>query len=134
MLTAHRDLDAAKRFFRKMLEEQPLLAPDRIGTDAAGPYPPAIKAARKVGLLARNPLHYVTKHLQQGIESDHFRVKKNIPRIGGFQSFHTAQRTIQGFEAMLWLRKGFGFAGAWTVCEQNRLLAVCFGLPQVNKT
>jgi hypothetical protein len=39
----------------------------------------------------------------------------------------------QGFEAMLWLRKGFGFAGAWTVCEQNHLLAVCFGLPQVNK-
>ena len=40
---------------------------------------------------------------------------------------------IQGFEVMLWLRKGFGFAGAWTVCEQNRLLALCFGLPQVNK-
>jgi transposase-like protein len=37
LLTARRDLDAAKRFFRKMLEEQPLLAPDRIGTDAAGP-------------------------------------------------------------------------------------------------
>ena len=40
----------------------------------------------------------------------------------GFQAFHTARRTIQGFEAMLWLRKGFGFAGAWTVREQNRLL------------
>ena len=44
-----------------------------------------------------------------------------------------ARRTIQGFEAMLWSRKGFGFAGAWTVCEQNQLLAVCFGLPEVNK-
>ena len=33
-----------------------------------------------------------------------------------------ARRTIQGFEAMLWLRKGFGFSGAWTVCKQNRLL------------
>ena len=116
-----------------MLEEQPLLAPDRIGTDAAGPYRPAIKAARKAGLLARTPVHYVTKHLQQGIESDHFRVKRNMPRIGSFQSFGTARRTIRGFEAMLWLRKGFGFAGAWTVCEQNRLLAVCFGLPEVNK-
>src|SRR4051812_40992534 len=37
------------------------------------------------------------------------------------------------YKAMLWLRKGFGFAGAWTVREQNRLLALCFGLPQVNK-
>jgi len=133
LLTAKRDLEAAKRFFRKMLKDHPLLAPDRIGTDGAAPYPPAIAAARKEGLLPRDPLHYVTKHLQQGIESDHFRVKRPMPRIGGFQSFHTARRTIRGFEAMLWLRKGFGFAGAWTVCEQNRLLSVCFGLPTVNK-
>ena len=75
----------------------------------------------------------MTKHLQQGIESGHFRVKRPMPRVGGFQAFHTARRTIQGFEAMLWLRKGFGFAGAWTVLEQNQLLAFCFGLPQVNK-
>jgi hypothetical protein len=33
----------------------------------------------------------------------------------------------------LWLRKGFGFVGAWTVCEQNQLLSVCFGLPQVHE-
>jgi transposase-like protein len=38
LLTATRDLKAAKRFFRKMLKDQPLLAPDRIGTDGAGPY------------------------------------------------------------------------------------------------
>ena len=86
LLTAKRDLDAAKRFFRKMLEEAPLLAPDRIGTDGAGSYPPAIAAARKDGLLARAPLHYVTKHLQQGIESDHFRVKRPMPQIDYFQA------------------------------------------------
>jgi transposase, IS6 family len=34
---------------------------------------------------------------------------------------------------MLWLRKGFGFAGAWTVCEQNQLLSVCFGLLKANE-
>src|SRR5215207_6669194 len=77
------------------------MAPDRIGTDGASPYPPAIAAARKDGLLPRTPLHYVTKPLQQGIESDHFRVKWPMPRVGCFQAFHTARRTIQGFE-MLW--------------------------------
>ena len=101
LLTAKRDLEAAKRFFRKALQDQPLLSPDRIGTDGAAPYPPAIAAARKDGLLARVPVHYVTKHLQQGIESDHFRVKRPMPRVGCFQAFHTARRTIQGFE-MLW--------------------------------
>ncbi|MBO1021285.1 DDE-type integrase/transposase/recombinase, partial [Methylobacterium sp. SD274] len=75
----------------------------------------------------------VTKHLQEGIESDHFRVKRSLPRVGGSRSFNTARRTIQGFEAMLWLRKGFGLAGVWTVREQNRLLAFCFGLPQANE-
>ena len=111
LLTARRDLDAAKRFFRKLLSAEPLLAPDRIGTDGAGTYPPAIVAARESALLGRDPIHHVTKHLQQGIESDHFRVKRPMPRVGGFRSFNTARRTIQGFEAMLWLRKGFGFAG-----------------------
>jgi transposase-like protein len=36
LITAKRGPDVAKRIFRKMLQEQPLLAPDRIGTDAAG--------------------------------------------------------------------------------------------------
>ena len=133
LLTASRDLDAAKRFFRKMLWAEPIFAPDRIGTDGAGPYPPALAESRKEGPLPRAPTHYVTKHLQQGIESDHFRVKQPMPRVGGFRSFATARRTISGFEAMLWLRKGFSFAGTWTVREQNRLLAVCFGLQEVNE-
>jgi transposase-like protein len=49
----------------------------------------------------------VTKHLQQGIESDHFRVKRNMPKFGGFRSFNSARKSIAGFEAMLWLKKGF---------------------------
>ncbi len=61
---------------------------------------------------------------------DHFRVKKNMPKIGGFQSFETARRTIAGLEAMLWLRKGFGFTGGWTVNHQNARL---FELKKVNK-
>ena len=98
-----------------------------------GPTHPPSPQPGKTGCWRARRSHYVTKHLQQGIESDHFRVKRPMPRVGCFQAFHTARRTIQGFEAMLWLRKGFGFAGAWTVCEQNRLLALCFGLPEVNK-
>jgi transposase-like protein len=80
--TARRDLDAAKRFFRKLLSAEPLLAPDRIGTDGAGPYPPATSESHKAGLLPRIPTHYVTKHLHQGIESDRFRVKRAMPTGG----------------------------------------------------
>ena len=66
LLTAKRDLAAAKRFFRKMLKEAPLLSPDRIGTDGASTYPPAIAATRADALLAHDPVHYVTKHLSKG--------------------------------------------------------------------
>ena len=116
LLTAKRDLDAAKRFFRKMLKDGPLLSPrpDRHGRRRHLPRRHPRQRGMRAGWPA-TPVHYVTKHLQQGIESDHFRLKKNMPRVGGFQSFNTARRSIQGFEAMLWLRKGFGFAGHWTV-------------------
>ena len=57
-----------------------------------------------------------------------------MPQMGDLQSFHTARCTIQAFEAMLWLRRGFGFAAASTVREQNQLLGLCFGLQAINKT
>ena len=57
-----------------------------------------------------------------------------MPKVGGFQSFRTARKTIAGFAAMLWLKKGFAFAGEWTVRKQNELLACCFGFQMVNET
>ena len=133
LLTANRDLEAAKRFFRKSLKEQPLLSPGKIGTDGASVYPAAITTVVAEGLLNSTVIHRVSKHLQQVIESDHFRVKQMMPKVGGFRNFVTARRTISGFEAMLWLRKGLGFSGEWTVRRQNELLAFCFGLQKVNK-
>lgn len=90
LLTAQRDVAAAKRF-QKMLRDQPLLSSGKIGTDGADTFPSMIKTVVDDELLHPNPVHYVTKHLQQGIESDHFRVKKNMPKIGGFQFFKTAR-------------------------------------------
>jgi len=104
----------------------------KIGTDGASVYPKAISDGAQEGLTPVDVRHRVSKHLQQGIESDHFHVKKHMPKVGGFRTFATAKRTIAGFEAMLWLKKGFGFAGEWTVRRQNELLALCFGLQEVN--
>ena len=72
-----------------ILADQLLLAPNRIGTDGAGTYPPAIIESREAGLLPRAPFHYVTSRLQHGVESDRFRVKRPMPRVGGFRSFNT---------------------------------------------
>jgi transposase, IS6 family len=112
----------------------PLLAPDRIGTDGASTFSAAIRHGVEPGLLPADPVHYVTKHLQQRIESDHFRLNRPMPRGGWLRSFHTAGRTIAGLEAMLWLRKAFAFAVAWTVRRENELIALHCGLQKVNET
>ena len=85
----------------KMLEDHLLSAHDRIGTDGAGTCPSAIVAAGNDALPARTPIHDATKHLRQGIGSDHVRVKKDMPRVGGFRSSNAPRRAIQGFEAVL---------------------------------
>jgi len=102
-----------------MVEDEPLLSPDKIDADGANTFPSTIKAAVDEGHLRPDPVHYVTKHLQQGIESDHFRMKTNMPRIAGFRSFRAARRTIAESEAMPWLKKGFAFTGDATINDQN---------------
>jgi hypothetical protein len=59
------------------------------------------------GAQPRPPRH---EAFQKEIESDRFRLKTNMTRVGGFRSFIAARRSIQTFEAMLWPRKAFGFA------------------------
>lgn len=45
LLTAKRDFDATKRFFRTMLKDEPLLSPAKIGTDGVSTFPSAIKTS-----------------------------------------------------------------------------------------
>ena len=124
LLTAKRDLEAAERSFARCWRRSRCSRPDR--QDGAGSYPPAIAAARNNGSWrARRCL----RHQAPAAAGDR---ERPLPGQAAYAAgrlllaFHTARRTIQGFEAMLWLRKGFGFAGAWTVCEQNQLLALCY--------
>ena len=127
MLSAKRDIQAARRFFKKCFKDQGLFAPDRIGTDGDKSLINATNEAKTHNLPAPNTRHYITKYLQQRIESDQFRVKIPMPKVGSFQSFNTARRTIKGIEATLWLRKGMG-AETWTIQKQNQMAALALGL------
>ncbi|MDQ3253998.1 MAG: transposase, partial [Acidobacteriota bacterium] len=46
------------------------------------------------------------KYLNNVIEQDHRFIKKKVRATQCFGSFHTAERTIEGVEAMNMLRKG----------------------------
>lgn len=105
LLIAKCDLDTLERSLRKILEDEPLLAPVKIATDGANTFPSVVMMSVDDGQLHPEPVHYVNKHLKQRIESDHFQVKKNLSKIGAFQSFKAARPTIARLEAMPWLRK-----------------------------
>lgn len=38
------------------------------------------------------------------------------------------RKTLKGYEAVLWLKKGLGFKGKWTIIEQINLIQNIFGL------
>jgi len=79
-------------------------------------------------ILPNHCFHETKKSLQQGIENDHFRLKRIIPRNGCFQSFHIAKNTLKGYEAILRIKKGLGFKGKWTINEQINFIQNIFGL------
>jgi len=68
--------------------------------------------------------------LNNVVEQDHRFVKGCINLGLGFRAFCSAQRTIQGYEAMHMLRKGqLAGIGRKDVIAQNRVINQLFGLP-----
>jgi len=131
LLTSKRNMKAALRFFKKAFKEDGLFAPTHIGTDKAPTFPKTIQTMKNERILPNYCLHETRKSLQQGIENDHFRLKRVIPRNGCFQSFHTARKTLKGYEAILWIKKGLGFKGKWTINEQINFIQSIFRLNKI---
>ena len=75
MLAHKRDLDAAKRFFQKMLK-QCKERPCSITTDKHAPYIKAIEELKKEGVLDQNVNHRQIKYLNNILEQDHRRIKR----------------------------------------------------------
>jgi transposase, IS6 family len=67
--------------------------------------------------------------LNNVVEHEHSFVKRRVNSGLGFGSFRTAQRTLQGYEAMHMIRKG-QIEGLATgdVLAQNRVMAQVFGV------
>jgi transposase, IS6 family len=63
------------------------------------------------------------------MEQEHRFVKRRVNPGLGFGAFHTAQRTIQGYEAIHMIRKGQleGIARG-DILAQNRVINQLFGL------
>jgi transposase, IS6 family len=129
MLSATRDADAAERFFRQVLQASHTRMPRVITVDKHAAYPLAFEALQHDGTLPETCLLRQCKYLNNTVEQDHRFVKHRVNPGLGFGAFHTAQRTIQGYEAMHRLRKGqLEGVAKGDVLAQNHVINQLFGL------
>jgi len=106
LLSATRNAEAAKRFFRKALGQPHTVNPRTITVDKNPAYPCALEPLKEDGGLWRRSRVRQCKFLNNIMEQDHRRVQR-LARPGlGFGGFHAARRTLAGHEAMAMIRKG----------------------------
>jgi IS6 family transposase len=103
MLSSHRDIATAKKFFKQIMINS-ALKPRTITTDKHSSYNKAIIQLKAQKILP-NLLHRQCKYLNNIIESDHRRIKRKINPMLGFKTFNTARRCIFGIEAMAMIIK-----------------------------
>jgi transposase-like protein len=105
MLSAKRDVSAAKRFFKKMMRADHRRLPFSISVDKNAAYPEAFTSSQDEKILPRDCKLRRVKYLNNVIEQDHRFIKKKVRASQCFKSFHTAERTLEGIETMNMMRK-----------------------------
>ncbi len=102
LLTAHRDKQAALRFFRKAVKQHGF--PDKVTIDKSGANAAALEAFQEETGHAIEIRQ--SKYLNNLIEQDHRAIKRTIRPMLGFKSFRSARVTLQGIELMHRIKKG----------------------------
>jgi IS6 family transposase len=106
MLSARRNVSAAKRFFKKMMRAEHRRLPFSISVDKNAAYPEAFSASQEERNVPKDCKLRRVKYLNNVIEQDHRFVKKKVRASQCFKRFHTAERTLEGVEAVNMMRKG----------------------------
>ncbi len=106
MLSAKRDVSAAKRFFKKMMRAEHRRLPFSISVDKNAAYPEAFSTSQEEKIVPKDCKLRRVKYLNNVIEQDHRFVKKKVRASQCFKSFHTAERTLEGIESVNMMRKG----------------------------
>jgi transposase-like protein len=94
MLSARRDMAAARAFFRSARFATGLV-PDRVTTDGHGSYPRAIRST-----LGRRTVHRTSAYKNNGLDQDHRGVKGRTRCMRGFKSFVSAGRFCRSHDEL----------------------------------
>ena len=106
MLSAKRDVSAAKRFFKKMMRAEHRRLPFSISVDKNAAYPEAFSSSQAERIVPQDCKLRRVKYLNNVIEQDHRFIKKKLRASQCFKRFHTAEQTLEGIEAVNMIRKG----------------------------
>ena len=110
LVSARRDADAARRFFRRALSTLKA-TPAEVVTDAAAIYPGVLDE------LIPSAWHHVEQYANNPIEADHSQLKHRLKPMRGLRTEKTAQVIIAGH----------------TLRHQVRGKYVCLGVPSAGK-
>ncbi len=106
MLSAKRDISAAKRFLKKMMRADHRRLPFSISVDKHASYPEAFAASREEKVLPFDCRLRRTTYLTNIVEQDHRFIRRRWRAMQCFRTFHTGERTLEGIEAVNMMRKG----------------------------
>ncbi len=95
-----RNARAAQTFFERAIDEIGI-TPERVTTDKARCYPPALRAA------VPDAEHRTSKYLNNGIERDHGHLKQRLSPMRGFKKAGCADVIARGHALIENLRNGF---------------------------
>jgi IS6 family transposase len=99
-----------------------------INVDKNAAYPKAFNELKVAGMIPESCELRQVKYLNNVVEQDHRFIKQTTKPGMGFFSLPTAQRTLQGYEAMNMMRKGqMQGVAKGDVGGQVMLLAKLFG-------
>ncbi len=121
LLTAKRDLAAARRFLERAINLHDV--PEKITIDKSGANTAAIESVKAdacVDILMRQ-----NKYLNNIVEQDHRAIKRITRPMLGFKSFWSARILIAGIETMHMIRKGqMDFPGGSTTSAAKQFYSL----------
>lgn len=129
MLSRHRNKKAAKRFFKKVLDNGHVKNPRVVNVDKSPTFPPALAELQASNDYPKETQLRRVKYLNNAMENDHKGTKNKIRYRQWFHSFATAKKTIDGIETSRMIQKGQvrGIAKG-NVIKQKAFVENLFGL------
>ncbi|WDP84198.1 MAG: IS6 family transposase [Desulfobacter sp.] len=100
------EMEKRSRKYLRQSNDSYRIRPRVLSVDGNPAYPPAVKALKEKKLLNKDCILRQNKYLNNIIEQDHRFIKKLVRAGMGFKTFHSAWRTLKGYEIMNMIRKG----------------------------